>query len=127
MSYQNTPTSNDEDETAVLLGTTLTSPTTPATGFRWNQRVTVVAGMLMMLVVAGGAVLLFATMGGGRTMMSAAESAVVATEKSDYYRECLSHCATECKLACIEREYHGCEYDCEHGQGKQNCQHICMH
>ena len=113
MSYQNTP-SNDEDETAVLLGTTLTPP-----GFRWNQRVAAVAGMLMMLVVAGGAaVLLFETTDGGPTTTSAAESVVVAT------RDCLMDCVHDC-LESGYGDLQNCEVRCEikcthHGECR-NC------
>ena len=89
MSYQ------DEDETAVLLGTTITPPTTTVTGFRWNRRVAVVAGMMM--IVGGAAVFMFATMDGGRTRISAIRDC-----------NCRDFCHTKKPEKCRQR----CEQKC---------------
>ena len=80
MSYQNTPTSIDEDKVAVPLGTTILLPSTTIMGHRLSKRmIIIVAGMLMMLMMAGGAVWMYDTMDAGltTTTTTAAEGLVV--------------------------------------------------
>jgi hypothetical protein len=80
MSYQNPPTSIDEDEeTAVPFVTTLTPATPTTVDHRSPKRMIAITLGMLLLVVAGVAVALFETPNGDRTTTTA-EGLVVATE-----------------------------------------------
>ena len=117
MAYQNPPSiDNDEDETAVPIGTTILPSTTMTMtmtttrghrSLQWRM-IAIVAGMLM-IVVAGGATLMLRTTDGGRTT-TAVESVVVATETFADPTMIEIVCKERCAHLSIP---HNCERRCE--------------